>query len=125
MSIDEQLNVLNEVLKPCGSEPTTGFFRNNCCHSSPLDPGMHTICARMTADFLVYSKATGNNLSDPNINNEFPGLKPGNRWCICALRWLNAHEADCAPPVYLRATNQSVLEFIPLGLLRSYACDLD
>ncbi len=99
----------------------TGFYRDGCCNTGASDEGLHTICAEMTADFLRFSKLKGNDLSTPNMLYDFPGLKDGDRWCLCVLRWKEAYEAGMAPLVNLRATHISALEFIDLDVLKEYA----
>ena len=119
--IDEAVNVLGERLKPCAFDPMTGFFRDGCCNTGPEDRGRHTVCARMTQEFLDFSRARGNDLSSPRPEFGFPGLKPGDRWCLCALRWREAWEAGMAPPVILESTHMAALEVIPFDALRSHA----
>lgn len=102
-------------------EPLTGFFRNGVCDTCAEDAGMHTVCARMTAEFLEFSKSRGNDLSTPMPAFQFPGLKPGDYWCVCLGRWVEAYNAGVAPPVRLEATHASVLEFIDMEILRDYA----
>ena len=114
-------NVLGGELGPCSMDPLTGFYRNGCCETGPEDTGMHTVCAVMTADFLVFSKAAGNDLSTPRPEFRFAGLKPGDRWCLCAPRWMEALEAGAAPPVVLDATHEEVLAITPLGVLKDHA----
>jgi len=116
-------NVLGGALAPCSLEPLTGFSRNGCCSTGPEDTGSHTVCAVMTPDFLAFSKARGNDLSTPRPEWRFPGLKAGDRWCLCAVRWLEAYEAGVAPDVYLHATNMAATRIVPLGALRERACD--
>jgi uncharacterized protein len=118
-------NVLGEMLAPCSTAPTTGFFRNGGCDTSPEDIGSHTVCAVMTAEFLAFSRAAGNDLSTPQPQYGFPGLKPGNRWCLCAPRWQQALEAGRAPRVVLRATHEGALRYCDLADLRRFAIDLD
>jgi hypothetical protein len=101
----------------------TGFFRNGCCDTGPADRGRHTVCARMTAEFLALSKYLGNDLSTPRPEHGFAGLKPGDRWCLCALRFLQAHEEGAAPQVRLAATHLRTLDLVPLDILRRYADD--
>lgn len=113
-------NVLGTELIPCGEDPVTGFFRNGRCDTCAEDRGMHTICARMTAEFLEFSASRGNDLITPVPQFQFPGLKPGDYWCLCLGRWVEAHQAGCAPPVRLEATHASVLEFIDLDILKQY-----
>ena len=114
-------NVLGRELKPCSTEPMTGFFRNGCCETSHEDMGMHTVCAVMTAEFLAFSKAAGNDLSTPRPEFGFPGLKPGDRWCLCAPRWKEALDAGAAPKVVLDCTHEETLAIVPLGILKDYA----
>jgi uncharacterized protein (DUF2237 family) len=117
-------NVLGETLEPCSVNPVTGFFRNGCCDTSVEDVGSHTVCAVMTADFLAFSKARGNDLSTPAPQFGFPGLKPGDRWCLCAPRWQEAFEAGQAPRVVLRATHEGALRYCALDDLKRHAVDL-
>lgn len=114
-------NVLGEELVPCSLDPVTGFFRNGCCETGPHDVGMHTVCAVMTAEFLSYSKSVGNDLSTPRRDLGFDGLKPGDRWCLCAPRWKEALDAGAAPQVVLEATHEETLAIVPLGVLKDYA----
>lgn len=118
------INVFGDALEICSRKPLTGFFRDGCCGTGPQDRGMHTVCAELTAEFLAFSKKRGNDLSTPRPEYAFPGLKPGDRWCLCALRWLEAHEAGQAPKVRLAATHANTLEVIPLSVLKPYAVDL-
>ena len=111
-------NVLGTDLDACSMDPKTGFFRDGCCHTSVEDPGMHTVCAVMTGEFLKFTASRGNDLSTPRPEFGFPGLKPGDRWCLCLRRWQEALEADMAPPVVLEATHASVIEFVDLSTLR-------
>ncbi len=114
-------NVLGTDLVECSSKPLTGFFRDGCCNTSADDHGVHTVCAEMTADFLQFSKNAGNDLSTPRPEFAFPGLRPGDHWCLCAARWVEAHEADKAPRVVLEATHERTLELVPLAVLKRYA----
>lgn len=114
-------NVLGEELVPCSLDPVTGFFRNGCCETGPHDLGMHTVCAVMTAEFLAFSKSVGNDLSTPRPDLGFPGLKPGDRWCLCAPRWKEALDAEAAPRVVLESTHEETLAIVPLGILKDYA----
>jgi uncharacterized protein len=114
-------NVLNGPLQTCGTDPMTGFTRNGCCDSGPGDVGIHVVCAEMTAEFLAFSVAQGNDLVTPVPQFGFPGLKPGDRWCLCAERWKEAYEAGVAPPVILEATHMSALEFVSLEELQEHA----
>ena len=118
-------NVLGELLQPCSSDPLTGFFRTGYCAAGPDSAAVHLVCIEATDEFLVYSASVGNDLSTPRPEFGFPGLVAGNRWCLVAMRWMQAHEARQAPRVYLRATNQAVLGFIPLEILKAYALDLN
>jgi uncharacterized protein (DUF2237 family) len=114
-------NVLGGELKPCSLDPVTGFFRNGCCETGPHDQGMHTVCAVMTAEFLAYSRSVGNDLSTPRRDLGFPGLKPGDRWCLCAPRWKEALDAGAAPQVVLDSTHEETLAIVPLGVLKDHA----
>ncbi|HUB46563.1 MAG TPA: DUF2237 domain-containing protein [Acetobacteraceae bacterium] len=118
-------NVLGGVLESCSTQPLTGFFRNGCCDTSPEDAGSHTVCAVMTDEFLAFSKATGNDLSTPRPKFGFDGLKPGNRWCLCAPRWQEALDAGRAPKVVLRATEMGALQWCALDDLKRHAVDLN
>ncbi len=120
-----QRNVLGGELALCGGDPVTGFFRDGCCNTSPEDVGSHTVCAVMTAEFLAFSKARGNDLSTPMPQYEFPGLKPGDRWCLCAPRWQEAFLAGAAPKVVLLATQEGALEYAELADLKRFAIDLN
>lgn len=119
-----QLNVLGLPIELCCMDPVTGFFRDGHCYTGPYDHGRHTVCALMTEEFLTYSVAAGNDLVTPMPQYEFPGLQPGDRWCLCAMRWQQAHEAGQAPRLYLRATHQKTLEIMPLAVLKQFALDL-
>lgn len=116
-------NVLGGELQPCSTRPITGFFRNGCCETSHEDTGMHTVCAVMTADFLAFSRSVGNDLSTPRPEFGFPGLKPGDRWCLCAPRWKEALDAGAAPRVVLDATHEETLAIVPLGILKDHAVE--
>jgi uncharacterized protein (DUF2237 family) len=118
------VNVLGGTLEPCSLAPMTGFFRNGSCDTCAEDQGNHTVCAVMTAGFLAYSKYLGNDLSTPRPEFAFPGLKPGDRWCLCAGRFLQAHAEGVAPDITLRATHERALEIVSLDILKSYAVDL-
>lgn len=120
----DQTNVYGEPLTPCNLNPRTGFYRSGCCETGPEDLGLHLICAEMTAEFLEFSRKAGNDLSTPRPEYGFAGLKPGDRWCLCAGRWREAHEAGVAPRVVLRATHEETLAVIPLEVLKDYALDL-
>jgi len=123
IDIDPSVNVLGEVLSPCGHDPVTGFFRNGCCDTNEMDQGRHTVCAVMTEAFLAFSRSRGNDLSTPRPEFSFPGLKEGDRWCLCAARFLEAHEAGMAPRVSLAATHRKTLEIVPMEVLRQYALE--
>jgi uncharacterized protein (DUF2237 family) len=120
----QQRNVLGGPLESCGSEPLTGFYRDGCCRTGPEDAGSHTICAVVSAEFLAHQRATGNDLITPVPEYGFPGLTPGDRWCVCAARWLAAHNDDAAAYVVLAATNERALEIVPLEILQRYAVDV-
>lgn len=119
------LNVLGHELQLCGLEPRTGFFRDGCCNTGPEDRGLHVVCAQMTAEFLAYSKASGNDLSTPAPQFGFPGLKAGDRWCLCAARWKQAFDAGRAPKVFLASTHEAVLEVVTLAELLPHALDVN
>lgn len=121
--VDASINVLGDTLEPCSTDPVTGFFRNGCCDTSEADRGSHTVCAVMTAEFLEFSRQRGNDLSTPRPQFGFPGLRPGDRWCLCAARFLEAYEAGQAPRVKLTATHRRALEIVPLDLLRERALE--
>ena len=114
-------NVLGGPLQPCSFDPNTGFFRDGHCHTCAQDHGSHTVCAVMTAEFLAFSKSRGNDLSTPMPQYEFPGLKPGDQWCLCAGRWLEAYADGKAPKVNLEATNEAALTLVPLEALQEHA----
>lgn len=118
-------NVLGQPLESCSTDPVTGFLRTGSCETCPEDVGSHTVCAYLTGEFLAFSKASGNDLSTPRPEFEFPGLKPGDRWCLCAARWQEALEAGAAPRVLLRGTNERALEILSLEDLKSHAIDLN
>jgi len=115
------VNVLGGPLAPCSLAPLTGFYRDGCCSTGPEDRGMHVVCVVVTADFLSFSRARGNDLSTPRPEYAFPGLRPGDRWCLCALRWLEALQAGMAPEVVLEATHLNALGVVDLDQLRAYA----
>ena len=123
--MDESRNVYGEPLEACSEEPVTGFFRDGCCNTSDQDTGSHTVCVKVTQEFLQFSRFRGNDLSTPRPEFGFPGLKPGDRWCLCAARWLEAHEAGMAPRVFLRATHERALEIVSLDVMRKFATDLN
>lgn len=120
-----ELNVLGEALQPCSTDPLTGFFRTGYCAAGPDNAAVHLVCIEATDEFLEYSASVGNDLSTPMPQFSFPGLIAGDRWCLVAQRWLQAHQAGKAPRVFLHATNQAVLGLIPLGVLKAYALDLN
>ena len=124
MSPSSERNVLGEVLQECGTDPVTGFFRDGCCSTGPEDLGSHTICAVVTAEFLEHQRAIGNDLSSPMPQFSFPGLKPGDRWCVTAANWARAAQDGVAAPVVLASTNEAVLELVPLEVLRHFAVDV-
>jgi uncharacterized protein (DUF2237 family) len=119
-----QRNVFGELLATCSERPLTGFYRSGCCHTGPEDLGLHTVCVEVTEEFLAFSKARGNDLSTPRPEFGFPGLEPGDRWCLCAARWREAFVAGRAPRVILAATHEATLEIVELGDLKRYAIDL-
>ncbi|WP_372747480.1 DUF2237 family protein [Litorivivens sp.] len=125
MAMEESLNVFGEPLLPCSEDPVTGFFRDGCCNTSAEDLGSHTVCVEMSQEFLEYSRFRGNDLSTPAPQFGFPGLQPGDRWCLCAARWLEAHEQNMAPRVFLQRTHQKALDTVPLSVLRRFAADLN
>ena len=118
-------NVLGGRLEPCSTSPRTGFYRDGCCNTGPEDIGLHVVCAQMTEAFLAFSAEQGNDLSTPAPEHGFPGLKPGDRWCICASRWREALEAGMAPRVVLSATHEETLAVVALKDLKRYAVDLN
>jgi len=118
-------NVLGTDLEPCSLRPLTGFYRNGCCDTGPGDIGLHLVCTQVTAEFLAFSRAVGNDLSTPVPEYAFPGLKPGDRWCVCVARWKQAYEAGVAPPVVLKSTHISALEFVSLQELQEHALDAE
>jgi uncharacterized protein len=120
MPIDDR-NVLGGALAPCSTSPRTGFYRDGCCNTGSEDVGIHVVCARMTREFLHFERERGNDLVTPVPEFEFPGLKPGDRWCVCAARWREAFDAGVAPPVVLEATHEEALAVIPLANLRRHA----
>ena len=124
MPFDDK-NVLGGTLEPCSTSPRTGFYRDGCCNTGPEDLGLHVVCAQMTDEFLAFSAAQGNDLSTPAPDYGFPGLKAGDRWCICASRWREAFEAGTAPPVVLSATHEETLAVIALADLKQFALDLN
>ena len=117
-------NVLGGELEPCGLDPITGFFRDGCCSTGPEDLGSHTICATMSAEFLEHQRSIGNDLSTPMPQHHFPGLVPGDRWCVTARNWLRAHGDGVAAPVVLACTHERALDIVPLEVLRQHAVDV-
>ncbi len=116
--------MLGSNLEPCGTDPMTGFFRDGSCHTGPQDAGSHTICAVVTAEFLDHQRSIGNDLSTPMPQYRFPGLVPGDRWCVTAMNWARAYQDGVATPVVLASTNEAVLELVPLAALREHAVDV-
>lgn len=123
IDVDPSVNVLGEPLEPCSADPVTGFFRNGACDTCAEDQGSHTVCAVMTADFLMFSRSVGNDLSTPRPEFGFDGLSPGDQWCLCAARFLQAWQAGRAPRIRLRSTHRRALEIVPLDALREYAVE--
>jgi hypothetical protein len=121
----ESENVFGEVLESCSQKPVTGFFRDGCCNTGEADTGSHTVCIQVTKEFLEFSRFRGNDLSTPRPEFGFPGLKPGDRWCLCAERWREAHAAGMAPRVFLRSTHKRALEVVPLKVMKQFAADLN
>jgi uncharacterized protein (DUF2237 family) len=121
MKDEKSLNVFGEKLENCSDNPLTGFYRTGCCETGPQDSGRHLVCAVMTNEFLEFSKLQGNDLSTPIPQYNFPGLKEGDQWCLCALRWKEAYEAGMAPKVVLEATNEKVLQIIEMSNLLAHA----
>jgi len=119
-----ELNVLGAPLEPCGTDPMTGFFRDGCCSTGPEDVGSHTVCAVMTREFLEHQGAVGNDLVTPRPEWSFPGLSPGDRWCVVAMRWAQAYDDGVAAPVVLASTHQRALEVIPIDVLQKHAVDV-
>lgn len=118
-------NVFGEPIQPCSLSPITGWYRNGCCDTGPGDYGMHVVCTEVTEEFLEFSREAGNDLSTPVPEYGFPGLKPGDRWCVCVTRWKEAYEAGVIAPVVLEATHISALEFVSLEELREHAVDAE
>ena len=116
-------NVLGNDLQPCSVSPTTGYLRNGSCETGPQDLGSHVVCAQVTDTFLTFTRAVGNDLTTPAPQFNFPGLKPGDRWCLCALRWKEALDAGVAPPVVLEATHEAALRYVTIEELRQHALD--
>tara|TARA_Y100000817_G_C16690960_1_gene470424 strand:+ start:161 stop:538 length:378 start_codon:yes stop_codon:yes gene_type:complete len=124
MREEKQKNVLGEPLEPCSNDPLTGWFRDGCCNTDTKDHGLHTVCAKVTDEFLLWSKKVGNDLSTPHPEFGFPGLKGGDNWCLCATWYARALEENIPCSIYLRKTNIKTLELIPLKKLKKYALDL-
>jgi len=122
--MNDSKNVFGEPLEPCGQDPVTGFYRDGCCNTGEQDHGSHTVCASLTDEFLEYSLERGNDLITERPEFGFPGLKAGDCWCLCAGRWLEAHQDGKAPRVYLKRTHEAALDTVPLNVLREYALDL-
>lgn len=122
--MDEAKNVFGEPLAPCCLDPVTGYYRTGSCVTGPDDRGSHVICARVTREFLEYSQARGNDLTTPVPEASFPGLEPGDQWCLCAARWAEAYAAGVAPPVILAATHRKALDLVPFDALKRHALDL-
>jgi uncharacterized protein (DUF2237 family) len=123
--MDEPLNVFGETLQACSEEPVTGFYRDGCCNTGDEDRGSHTVCVEVSQVFLEFSRFRGNDLSTPMPEFGFPGLREGDRWCLCAARWLEAYREGMAPRVYLRRTHQRALDIVPMEVLRTFAIDLN
>jgi uncharacterized protein len=119
-----QRNVLGGELEPCGTDPVTGFYRDGCCRTGPEDLGSHTICAVVTAEFLDHQRGIGNDLTTPIPEYGFPGLSPGDRWCVTAMNWARAYDEGVAAPVVLASTNDAVLQVVPLAALQEHAVDI-
>ena len=124
-SVEKQKNVFGEEIETCCESPITGFFRDGFCHTDGTDEGVHTVCVSMTEDFLEFSKSKGNDLSTPRPEFNFPGLKEGDGWCLCAERWVEAHEVSMAPKLYIKRTNLRTLDIVPLEILKKFAIDLN
>ena len=122
--MDAKLNVLGEELASCSENPITGYFRDGCCNTEPADVGSHTVCVRVTAEFLEYSRDAGNDLTTPHEEFGFPGLRPGDQWCLCAARWQEALDAGAPPMVVLQATHAACLRIVKLADLKRHAVDL-
>lgn len=122
MELSMQLNVIGEPLEPCCLDPLTGWMRNGFCDMYEDDAGMHHVCVQVTAEFLEFSKENGNDLT--TANEHFPGLKPGDKWCLCTARWMQAFNQDMAPKIFIKSTSIEVLNYIPLPILQQMACDV-
>lgn len=125
MTMDESLNVFGEPLEECGGKPLTGYYRDGKCNTCADDKGSHTVCVEVTKAFLEFSRFRGNDLSTPMPQYNFPGLKPGDSWCLCASRWLEASQNDMAPKVFLKRTHIKALDIVPLAVLKKHAADLN
>ena len=125
LRMEASVNVVGGALEQCSRDPLTGFFRNGACDTCAEDSGSHTVCAVMTAEFLAFSKYVGNDLSTPRPEYGFAGLKPGDQWCLCAARFLQAHDEGVAPRVRLRATHARALDIVPIAVLREHALDAE
>jgi uncharacterized protein (DUF2237 family) len=123
--VDDSLNVFGEKLQSCSEDPITGFYRDGCCNTSDQDLGSHTVCVEVSEAFLEYSRFRGNDLSTPMPEHGFPGLQAGDRWCLCAARWLEAMQQEMAPRLFLQRTHLKALDIVPLDLLRKFAADLN
>jgi len=119
-SMETSKNVLGTELQECSTNSMTGFYRDGCCNTGPMDRGTHTVCAEVNEEFLKFTKSQGNDLSTPRPEYNFPGLKPGDRWCLCVLRWLEAHKAGKAPAIVLEATHSKTLDYVNLEVLKEY-----
>jgi len=125
VEVDESINVFGEPLVPCSEDPLTGFFRDGCCNTNDQDLGSHTVCIEVSVAFLEFSRFRGNDLSTPRPEFDFPGLRPGDNWCLCAARWLEAEEHGMAPRIYLTRTHRKAIDIIPFATLKKYAADLN
>jgi len=125
MEMDESINVLGEKLVSCGDNPITGFYRDGKCNTCKEDSGSHTVCIEASKEFLEFSRFKGNDLSTPVPEFDFKGLKPGDSWCLCAARWLEAYESNMAPRIHLTRTHIKALDIVPMELLKKYAVDLN
>ncbi|MFK8015052.1 MAG: DUF2237 family protein [Gammaproteobacteria bacterium] len=123
--MNPSVNVFGETLGVCGTDPVTGYFRDGCCNTSGRDSGSHTVCVELTTEFLEFSRDRGNDLMTPRPEFGFPGLRAGQRWCLCASRWLESYEAGSAPRVVLQSTHQRALEIVPLDVLTPFALDVN
>ena len=123
--MDKQKNILGEEIESCCENPITGFFRDGFCHTDERDEGVHTVCVKMTEEFLNFSKSRGNDLSTPRPDFNFPGVKVGDSWCLCAERWVEAYELGMAPNLYIKRTNIKTLDIVSLEVLKEFALDLN